>query len=238
MSLRLKPKVTRVAVALAAASALSPAALSAQFAVYDPVNYAENVLHYTHQLMQIQYQLQALAKLQFAPWRDVSGPLGQIGLLMGQPAGQPAALGYAAPSVATTFDGLFPVSRVVTDWPREQLARAQTAVSLLKAAVLSTSQQQSAVAPGETALEQMKALNGSVQGHEQALELQNSAAVYSAQELMLLRQAAMAQTNIQAVYYANQLNADAQRDATARATLDGLAVLPAPVPDVSLRVAP
>jgi hypothetical protein len=62
--------------------------------------------------------------------------------------------------------------------------------------------------------------------------------VYSAQELMLLRQAAMAQTNIQAVYYANQLNADAQRDATVRATLDELSIPPAPVPDVSLRVTP
>ena len=104
--------------------------------------------------------------------------------------------------------------------------------------MLSTAQQQNAVAPGENALEQMKALNGSVQGHEQALELQNSAAVYSAQELMLLRQAAMAQTNIQAVYYANQLNADAQRDATVRATLDELSILPAPTADVSLRVTP
>jgi P-type conjugative transfer protein TrbJ len=217
---------------IAAASVATPTVLSAQWTVYDPVNYVENVLHYTHQLMQIRYQLQALAKLQLAPWRDVRNPLTEIGVIMGQPG----ALGYAAPAVGATFDGLFPVSRVVADWPREQLTRAQTAVNVLRAAVLSTARQQDPVAPGEDALERMKALNGSVQGHEQALELQNTAAVYSAEELMLLRQAAMAQTNIQAVYYANQLNAEAQRDATVRATLDQLATPPAASPDVSLRV--
>ena len=119
MSLRRQSKVIRVAAAIASAGALSPGLLSAQWTVYDPINYAENVLHYTHQLLQIKYQLQALAKLQLAPWRDVRGPLGEIESLMGQPA----ALGYAAPGVATTFDGLFPVSRVVADWPREQLAQ-------------------------------------------------------------------------------------------------------------------
>jgi type IV secretion system protein TrbJ len=234
MPSRLESTLARVAFAVAAAGALSPAHLSAQWTVYDPVNYAENVLHYTHQLLQIQYQLQALAKLRLAPWRDVRGSLGQMASLMGQPG----ALGYAAPGVATTFDNVFPVSRVIVDWPREQLARTQSAVGVLKAAVQSTSQQQDAVAPGEDALDQMKALNGVVQGHEQALELQNSAAVYSAQELMLLRQAAMAQTNIQAVYYANQLNAETQRDETVRATLDQLATPPAPTASVSLRVVP
>jgi hypothetical protein len=84
----------------------------------------------------------------------------------------------------------------------------------------------------------MKQLNGAVDGHEQALELQNTAAVYSAEELMLLRQAAMAQTNIQAVYYANQINAEAQRDATVRATLGQLASPQAAPSNVSLRVTP
>lgn len=84
----------------------------------------------------------------------------------------------------------------------------------------------------------MKTLNSQVQGHEQALELQNTAAVYSAEELMLLRQAAMAQTNIQAVYYAHEVNAEAQRDAAVRATLEQLARPPVATPLVSLRVTP
>jgi P-type conjugative transfer protein TrbJ len=185
-------------------------------------------------LEQIQYQLQALAKLRGAPWRNVGTSLGSIAAVMGAPR----SLGYAAPSVTTTFQALFPAVRPVQDWPTEQRARAQTSVNVLQAALASTAQQQSAVAPGTDAIDWMKELNATVQGHEEALELQNTAAIYSAEELMLLREAAMAQTNIQAVFYANQMNAEAQRDVTARAVLDQLSTVPAGTPDISLRVSP
>jgi P-type conjugative transfer protein TrbJ len=213
----------------------------AQWTVYDPANYAENVLHYTHQLLQINYQVQqlqaqlkAMLKLPHAPWRDVIGPLGGMAALMGGTQ----TLGYAAPGVGSTFATLFPVSRPVADWPVEQQTRTQRAVDVLRAALLATAQQQQAVAPGEQVIQRMKVLNAGVEGHEQALELENTAAVYSAEELMLLRQAAMAQTNIQAVYYAAQLNAESQRDVTARAVLDQLSAPPPPVADISLRVGP
>jgi len=228
-------------VAAVAAVGFTARPAQAQWTVYDPANYVENALQYAHQLMQIkyqlqqiQYQLQALSKLTSAPWRDVRGQLADIASEMGNPR----SLGYAAPSVTTTFQTLFPTSRPVRDWPAEQLARAQSSVDVLRAALAATAQQQSAVDPGAQAIERMKQLNGVVQGHEQALELQNTAAVYSAEELMLLRQAAMAQTNIQAVYYANEMNAEAQRDVTARAALDQLSAPPATPADISLRVSP
>jgi len=215
--------------------------LQAQWTVYDPANYVENALQYAHQLMQIkyqleqiQYQLQALAKLRNAPWRNVGAPLGSIASVMGAPR----SLGYAAPNVSTTFQALFPTVRPVQDWPVEETLRAQTSVNVLQAALASTAQQQSAVAPGSGAIDRMKQLNATVQGHEEALELQNTAAIYSAEELMLLRQAAMAQTNIQAVFYANQMNAEAQRDVTVRLMLDQLSTTPPVAPDISLRVNP
>jgi P-type conjugative transfer protein TrbJ len=221
--------------------AVAPVPACAQWTVYDPANYAENALQYAHQLMQIkyqlqqiQYQLQALAKLRGAPWRNVGRPLETIASVMGQPR----SLGYAAPNVASTFQALFPAVRPVQDWPSEEATRAQTSVDVLQAALASTAQQQAAVAPGADAIDRMKQLNSTVQGHEAALELQNTAAIYSAEELMLLRQAAMAQTNIQAVFYANKVNADAQRDVTARAVLAQLAITPPVPPDISLRVSP
>ena len=215
--------------------------VSAQITVYDPANYAENVLHYMSQLAQIKnqvqqlkYQLQALSKLRSAPWRDVDQPLRVIDGVMGGVR----SLGYAASGVETTFQGYFPVTRRVADWPSEQRAQSQAEINVFGAAVQATAQQQATVAPGAATVQRMKQLNESVDGHEQALELQNTAAVYSAEELMLLRQAAMAQTNIQAVYYANQVNAIAQRDATVRATLGQLAAMQGPPTNVSLRVTP
>ena len=236
----------RVRVVCVAASitvmALVPVRAGAQWTVYDPANYAENVLQYVHQLMQIRYQvqqmtyqLQALRKLPGAPWRDVRDPLRGIDALM---SGGPQTLGYGSPGVGAAFRGYFPVSRPVADWPTEERAQSQAAVDVFGASVLATSQQQASVAPGMATLERMKQLNAAVQGHEQALELQNTAAVYTAEELMLLRQAAMAQTNIEAVYYAHQVNAEAQRDASVRAALGQLATPPAAGADVSLRVGP
>ncbi len=215
--------------------------VSAQIAVYDPANYAENVLHYINQLTQIKnqldqvkYQLRALAKLPSAPWRNVGQSLDNIGGMMGAPH----SLGYAASGVGTTFHGLFPVTQPVTDWPAEQRAQSQAAVNVFGAAIDATAQQQATVAAGRAAIQRMKQLNGTVNGHEQALELQNSAAVYSAEELMLLRQAVMAQTNIQAVYFADRINEEVQRDAAARTSLAQLAAPQTAPPDLSLKVTP
>lgn len=220
---------------------LGPTRASAQWTVYDPANYAENVMHYTnqmtqirYQLQQLKYQLQALGKLPAAPWRSVEQSLSGIEGVMGTAR----SLGYASSGVGATFQGYFPVTRPVSDWPVEQRAQSQAAIDVFGAAVQATAQQQSTVAPGTAAVQRMKQLNGAVDGHEQALELQNTAAVYSAEELMLLRQAAMAQTNIQAVYYANQVNAEAQRDATVRATLGQLATPQTAASNLSLRVTP
>lgn len=229
------------AIAIGLGGVFAPRSASAQLAVYDPANYTENVLHYISQLTQIKYQLeqikyqvQALSKLSSTPWRNVGQSLQNIEAVMGTAH----SLGYAASGVGTTFQSYFPVTRPVTDWPSEQRSQSQAAINVFGAAVQSTAQEQATVAPGTAAVAKMKQLNGAVDGHEQALELQNTAAVYSAEELMLLRQAAMAQTNIQAVYYANQVNAEVQRDATVRATLGQLAAPQAAPSNVSLRVTP
>ena len=63
---------------------------------------------------------------------------------------------------------------------------------------------------------------GTIQGHEAALELQNSVTVFTAEEVMLLRQALMAQTSMQAVYYADRVNSESQQAATIDARLNGL----------------
>src|SRR2546425_354370 len=63
-------------------------------------------------------------------------------------------------------------------------------------------------------LTQMKGRVATVQGHEAALELQNTATVFTAEELMLLRQALMAQSSMEAVYYTNRVNTEAQQAAT------------------------
>lgn len=226
---------------MAVAAWTSPLEARAQIAVYDPANYGENVLHYVNQLTQIKYQidqvkyqLQALTKLPSAPWRNARGALQAINGVMSTEH----SLGYAASGVGSTFHNYFPVTQPIIDWPQTERRQSQAVVDVFGAAVQATAQAQTTVGPGSVALQRMKQLNGAVNGHEQALELENAAAVYSAEELMLLRQAAMAQTNIQAVYFASRINEEAQRDAAERAVLSVLAAPETAPPNVSLRVTP
>jgi hypothetical protein len=83
---------------------------------------------------------------------------------------------------------------------------------------------------------QIKSQVGTIEGHEGALELQNTATVFGAEELVLLRQALMAQTSMQAVYYANRVNTEAQQAATIDERLSGLSTPARRGHSISLRV--
>ena len=218
-----------------------PQAAHAQFVVEDPWNLGYNIAQYLKQIYQVQMQIQQLeaqiedmTHLRGFPGRNVEQLLNQASALLGQPR----SLGYANPAVGGAFQTYFTPTQVPGQWSPAQQARAQAAVDVMQAAVVATNRQQAATAPGEATLDQMKQMNSGLVGQQQALELQNTAAVYSAEELMLIRQAAMLQTNVQAVYYANQIAREAQRDTTIAAMLT---ILSAPVPPpqtISLRVEP
>jgi len=77
-----------------------------------------------------------------------------------------------------------------------------------------------------------------VQGHEEALELTSTIDMYSAEELTMLRQAIAGLTNVQAVYYANQVNGEAQRQATFRSRLSAMASAGPRYAPISLRITP
>ena len=62
-------------------------------------------------------------------------------------------------------------------------------------------------------------MDSSIVGQRRRVELQNAAAVYFTEELMLLRQAAMLRTNMQAVFALTQIAREAQRDTTIAAML-------------------
>ena len=62
--------------------------------------------------------------------------------------------------------------------------------------------------------------------------------MYSAEELTLLRQAVSGLTNVQAVYYADQVNAQAQEAATVHTQLAAMSAPGPQVAPVSLRVTP
>src|SRR5712692_8190863 len=173
--------VARLALLAVLASVATPLAARAQFGlfgsgfVFDPSNFARNVLHYARRLEQMNLQRQqlglelaAMRKLPSPSWRQIGSTAGQVDALMA--GGQ--ALGY---TLRATLNAL---NRATRDVP--------TSVAQL---------------------DRIKRQLATAQGHEAALELNGTIGMYTAEELTLLRQAVAALTNVQTVYYADQVTA-------------------------------
>lgn len=236
-------RALRLTAASAAIALLMPAQpVHAQLGsgiVFDPTNFARNVLHYARRLeqmdlqrKQLEQQLVAMRKLANPPWRDISQTVAQLNALMADGK----ALSYQLANLDQQFRTTFPVDQSFRDWPTERRAQAERTVATMGATLASARAQAQGFNDGLSRIAQIKSQVGSIEGHEAALELQNSATVLSAEELMLLRQALMAQTSMQAVYYADRVNADAQQSATIDEHLSALAAPARRGTPISLRV--
>ncbi len=227
--------------------ALTPAAARAQFGligsgiVFDPGNFARNVLHYVRRLeqmnlqrLQLQEQLAALRKLQNPNWREITGTLTHVDAVLQQ--GQ--ALAYSLRAIDAEFQRTFPGAQVFRNYPAERQTQAIRTLATLRGALNAANRAAQEVPTSVARLDAIKRQLGSIQGHEEALELNGTIGMYSAEELTLLRQAVAALTNVQAVYFADQVNGAAQEAATVQARL---AAMSAPGPQhapFSLRVTP
>ena len=229
------------------ANVLITASAQAQFGllgsgiVFDPSNFARNVLHYVRRLeqmdlqrQQLQQQLAAMQKLSNPNWRQIDATLSQVNALMQQ--GQ--SLAYNLSAIDAEFRRTFPGAQVFQDYPAEEKTQAIRTLATMRGTLNAVNRAAQDFPTSVARLQAMKQQFGSVQGHEAALELNGTIGMYSAEELTMLRQAISELTNVQAVYYANQVNAEAQRQATFRARI---ATMSAPGPgyaDVSLRITP
>jgi P-type conjugative transfer protein TrbJ len=228
-------------------AASAPANAGAQFGlfgsgiVFDPSNFARNVLHYARRLEQMRMQgeqlraeIQALQKLPNPSWREINGALGQMNALMQQ--GQ--ALAYSLRTIDAEFRRTFPGVQAFRDYTREAGTQSQRTLATLRGA-LNAANRAAQEFPGSVLrLQAMKRQLGSIRGHEEALELNGTIGVYSAEELTLLRQAITALTNVQAVYDADQVNAQAQETATVRARLASMSAPGPHYAPYSLHVTP
>ena len=226
---------------------LTPTAARAQFGlfgsgiVFDPGNFARNVLHYVRRLeqlnlqrQQLQQQVAAMRKLRNPNWREITGTLSQMDALMQQ--GQ--ALGYSLRAIDREFQRTFPGTQVFRNYPAERQTQAMRTLATLRGALNAANRAARDFPTSVARLDAMKRQLGSIQGHEEALELNGTIGMYAAEELTLLRQAVSALTNVQSVYYADQVNATAQEAATVRGRLAAMSAPGPRYPSISLRVTP
>ena len=225
-------RISRVAVLLLAIMLLSPTASQAQFTavVFDPTNFARNVMHYTArlqqmsmQVQQLQQQIVAMQKLGKPNWRQINATLAQADVLMQQ--GQ--SLAYSLSAIDAEFQKTFPGVQVFQNYLADETTQATRTLATMRGALNAVNRAAQDFPTSVARLQAMKQQLGSIQGHEQALELNGTIGMYSAEELTMLHRAISALTNVQAVYYADQVNSEAQRQATFRARL---AAMSAPGP--------
>jgi P-type conjugative transfer protein TrbJ len=227
---------------VAAMVLVAPGVARAQWTVFDPANLARAVLSYGRLVNQVQLetsqvanQVTALKKLSSPSYRNISGVWTGVDGAMGGAGG----VGYAAPgasgTLSATYPGVVPNAQYV---PERQAQVGRTLATA--AAVLQSAQAQAATyRPGQTQLDGMHAQTTAIQGHEQALELQTTVGVFSAQELMLTRQAIEASNNLQAVAISERVNAEAQAEANARAQYVAMqGAVGAPRPTITFRQTP
>ena len=242
-----KMRLLAASALVAVGFALAPVPARAQFGlfgsgiVFDPSNFARNVLHYKRRLEQmnmqrqeLQQQLAAMRKLRSPNWRQINATLTQMDALMQQGQG----LAYSLRAIDQEFQRTFPGTRVFQNYPVEQQTQAIRTLATLRGALNATNRAAREFPTSVARLDAMKRQFGSIQGHEEALELNGTIGMYSAEELTLLRQAVSALTNVQTVYYADQVNAQAQEAATVRARLTAMSAPGPRYPPFSLRVTP
>ncbi|HVH09164.1 MAG TPA: hypothetical protein VM736_05150 [Gemmatimonadales bacterium] len=227
--------------------ALAPRLAPAQFGllgsgiVFDPSNFARNVLHYARRLEQLnlqrqqfQQQVAAMRKLRSPTWREIRATLTQMDAAMR--AGP--ALAYGAPRIDQDFQRTFPGTTAFHNYPAEAASQTSRTLATLRGA-LNAASRAAAQLPGSVArLDLIKRQLANIQGHEEALELNGTIGMYSAEELVLLRAAVAALTNVQAVYYADQVNTQAQEAATVRARLQAMSAPGRHYEPMSLGVTP
>ena len=225
-------RISKVPALLLAITLLTPSSSQAQFSavVFDPTNFARNVMHYTArlqqmsmQVQQLQQQIVAMQKLGNPNWRQINATLAQADVLMQQ--GQ--SLAYSLSAIDAEFQKTFPGVQVFQNYLADETTQATRTLATMRGALNAVNRAAQDFPTSVARLQAMKQQLGSIQGHEQALELNGTIGMYSAEELTMLHRAISALTNVQAVYYADQVNSEAQRQATFRARL---AAMSAPGP--------
>jgi len=212
---------------------LAPAPAAAVIPVTDYAHIAVNQYwHYVHyvqfalqivqhyqalanQLRQIVNQLTALKKLANPNWREVYDLLANLDWIMRQ--GQ--ALAYSTKDVDAQFQRLFPGWTEVQNWPVQRQAQAVRTLDTMRTALDTAGEQFRHDIADQLFLERIKSQMDGVHGHQEALELQSTLLMYTAQELGVIKQSLAAANNLQAVYYGHRINREAQGEATLAAGL-------------------
>ena len=177
-----------------------------------------------NQIRQIEYQLQALKKLDHPNWREVADLIYYLDYLMKQ--GE--ALAYSLADVNQRFVDTFPGWQEWQDWPLQVRNQTVRALETMRTGLSTVAEQAHHDVADQILLGRIQAQMDSIHGTQEALELGATLQAFNAQELSVIKQSLATSNNMASVYYAERLNREAQADASLGAALDRTLMTPEP----------
>jgi P-type conjugative transfer protein TrbJ len=203
-------------------------ALNLLYHIVHYLQFAQQIVNqYTqiqNQIQQIRNQVQSLKKLDVRNWREVYDLIAYMDYLMRQ--GQ--ALSYSLDNVLETYNSIYPGYQPWKSYAAESLLQGRSALDTFGNALRTLHQEYQHDINDQLLLERIKSQVDAAQGPEQALEALNSLQTFNAQELSVTKRTLAATANLHAVFYAHQLNREAQSEATFRHVLTNSLAQPGP----------
>jgi P-type conjugative transfer protein TrbJ len=207
-------------------------------AVHIALNLLYHVIHYIqfaqqivnqyeqirNQVQQIKNEYQSLKKLDIRNWREVYDLISYMDYLMRQGK----ALAYSLDNVLETYNATFPGSLPWKVYPDESQLQVRSALDTFGNTLRTLHQDYQHDINDQLLLERIKGQVDAAQGPQEALEALNSLQTFNAQELSVTKRTLAATANLHAVFYAHQLNREAQSEATFRQVLTNSLAQPSP----------
>jgi P-type conjugative transfer protein TrbJ len=177
-----------------------------------------------NQVQQIKNEYQSLKKLDVRNWREVYDLISYMDYLMRQGK----ALAYSLDNVLETYNATFPGYQPWKVYGDESQLQSRSALDTFGNTLRTLHQDYQHDINDQLLLERIKGQVDAAQGPQQALEALNSLQVFNAQEISVTKRTLAATANLHAVFYAHQLNREAQSEATFRQVLTNSLAQPSP----------
>lgn len=201
----------------------------AQWAVFDGVNFSQNMLTAARELQaninqarQIAYQLQMYrnmlqntANLPQQVWSDASGTLNELANVV--QTGQ--SLSYAAKNIDSQFQTVFPGYKASTDYGTSYQKWSDASLDSMRGAMNAAGMQNANYANEAQAIAGLRSAASGAQGQKAAIDAGNEIAMAQVTQLQELRQLVMAQMQSQTAYQAQQVQQQAASEATMQTAL-------------------
>jgi P-type conjugative transfer protein TrbJ len=182
-------------------------------AIEDFLAQAEQIYN---QYQQIQYQLQALEKLDFHTWRDLSPAFSRLLVLMENVDG----LLYSTEQLEERFFETFPAGERYANYTEDSWRALYRTMETLRVSLQSVRE---ITLSGELDLESLAAIEAEIegaQGHEEVLEAIGNLLSWNAKQALLAERIGAAQANAETVARAYEINEAARSRETYAAFLE------------------